>query len=318
MASPGPTAQSVTNPQVGSTFDSGDLAGVDISNRPMFPALFITDITDPSTNPLAGDWQYDGTCSDLACSGRNGIPPHFVSGTWKGAVRLVDKTKNPPAITITPDSDPAVNNWNLGPGADQVPLGLTNQGYGAEVRWDIVRLWDKDGNPLQSGHTYRLYVMVHDGDQNNSGGDAGQMCGYIITLSAPSPTPTSTPTATFTPTATATATPTATFTPTATATSTPTATFTPTATATATATATFTPTPTATSTPTPTPTCAAITASETTTPASCFGGSNGSVTVTVSGGTAPYDVTVDGVTHSVATSGGTTTFTGLASGTYPA
>src|SRR5207248_1367262 len=154
----------------------------------------------------------------------------------------------------------------LGPGADQVPLGLTNQGYGAEVRWDIVRLWDKDGNPLQSGHTYRLYVMVHDGDQNNSGGDAGQMCGYIITLSAPSPTPTSTPTATFTPTATATSTPTATFTPTATATSTPTATFTPTATATATATATFTPTPTATSTPTPTPTCAAITASETTTP----------------------------------------------------
>src|SRR5207237_379931 len=63
---------------------------------------------------------------------------------------------------------------------------------------------------------------------------------------------------------------------------------------------------------------AAITASETTSPASCFGGTNGSVTVTVSGGTAPYDVTVDGVTHSVATSGGTTTFTGLASGTYPA
>src|SRR5205823_8649293 len=60
---------------------------------------------------------------------------------------------------------------------------------------------------------------------------------------------------------------------------------------------------------------AAITASETTNPASCNGGSNGSVTVTVSGGTAPYDVTVHGVTQSVATSGGTTTFTGLASGT---
>src|SRR5205823_5008498 len=50
----------------------------------------------------------------------------------------------------------------------------------------------------------------------------------------------------------------------------------------------------------------AITASETTTPASCFGSSNGSVTVTVSGGTAPYDVMVDGVTHSGVTS--TTTF----------
>src|SRR5204863_6214664 len=94
----------------------------------------------------------------------------------------------------------------------------------------------------------------------------------------------------------------------ATATATATATSTPTATATATATATS----------TPTPTCAVITASETTTPASCFGSSNGSVTVTVSGGTAPYDVTVHGVTQSVTTSGGTTTFTGLASETYPA
>jgi hypothetical protein len=62
----------------------------------------------------------------------------------------------------------------------------------------------------------------------------------------------------------------------------------------------------------------AISGSETTTPASCNGGTNGSVTVTVSGGTAPYSVTVNGVTHAVATSGGSTTFMGLASGTYSA
>src|SRR5207244_10281034 len=61
---------------------------------------------------------------------------------------------------------------------------------------------------------------------------------------------------------------------------------------------------------------AAITAWETTTPASCNGGGDGSVTVTVSGGTSPYDVTVNGVTHNGVTS--STTFTGLASGTYPA
>jgi hypothetical protein len=60
----------------------------------------------------------------------------------------------------------------------------------------------------------------------------------------------------------------------------------------------------------------AISASETTSPASCNGGSDGSVTVTVSGGTSPYSVTVNGVTHSGVTS--STTFTGLASGTYPA
>src|SRR6266446_1496054 len=60
----------------------------------------------------------------------------------------------------------------------------------------------------------------------------------------------------------------------------------------------------------------AISASETTTPASCNGGNDGSVTVTVSGGSPPYSVTVNNVTHTGVT--GSTTFTGLASGTYPA
>ncbi|PYK43874.1 MAG: hypothetical protein DME53_10450 [Verrucomicrobia bacterium] len=60
----------------------------------------------------------------------------------------------------------------------------------------------------------------------------------------------------------------------------------------------------------------AISASETTTPASCNGGNDGSVTVTVSGGSPPYSVTVNSVTHTGVT--GSTTFTGLASGTYPA
>jgi hypothetical protein len=59
-----------------------------------------------------------------------------------------------------------------------------------------------------------------------------------------------------------------------------------------------------------------ITASETTSPASCNGGSDGSVTVNVSGGTSPYSVTVNGVTHTGVTS--STTFTGLPTGTYPA
>src|SRR5204863_4446866 len=52
----------------------------------------------------------------------------------------------------------------------------------------------------------------------------------------------------------------------------------------------------------------AISASEITTPVSCFNGTDGTVKVTVSGGTAPYAVTVNGVTQNVATSGGNTTF----------
>jgi hypothetical protein len=179
----------VTNPKVGSTTQTGDQSGTDLSGRPMFPALFITDETDNPPNPLAGDWQYGGT----------GIPPTAVFGTWKGAVRTVDYTKNPTAITITPDGDPAKNTWNLGPGSDPVPAGLTNEGYGAEVRWDISQLG------LLPGHTYRLYFMVHDGDQNKAGGDSGQGCAYITmpsSTSAPTATPTATPSPTPTPTPT--------------------------------------------------------------------------------------------------------------------
>src|SRR5207249_1624526 len=74
----------------------------DLCDRPLFPALFITDITDdPSSR--SGDWQFGGTP----------IAPNAVFGTWKGAVRTVDKTKIPTVITVTPDADPAKNNFNL-------------------------------------------------------------------------------------------------------------------------------------------------------------------------------------------------------------
>lgn len=159
---------STTNPAVGSTILSGAQAGVDVTNRPMFPSLFVTDVTqDPSDR--SGDWQFGGTP----------IPPEFVSGSWKGAVKSVDETVNPPKVTITPDSDPAQNNWNLGPGADSVPAGLSNQGYGCEARWNVADL------KLLPGHSYRLYFMVHDGDQNQAGGDTGQGCVTICVPCAP-------------------------------------------------------------------------------------------------------------------------------------
>src|SRR5439155_225659 len=47
---------------------------------------------------------------------------------------------------------------------------------------------------------------------------------------------------------------------------------------------------------------------------SCFSGSNGSVTVTVNGGTPPYSVTLGATTQTISTDGGSTTFTGLTAG----
>jgi hypothetical protein len=174
---------SKTNPDTGATEAQG---GTDTSGRPMFPALFITDLDVPpgSNNELAGDWQYGGT----------GIPPTKIFGTWKSATKTIDQTKNPTVVTVTTDNDPAVNNWNLGPGADPVPPGLVNQGYGIEIRWDINTL------NLIPGHRYRVYFMLHDGDQNKTGGDAGQSCGYFtMPGGTPSPTPSASPTPTPTP-----------------------------------------------------------------------------------------------------------------------
>jgi hypothetical protein len=143
------------SPQTGTNVLSGDQSGLDTSLRPMWPALFITDV---STNPTsrAGDWQQGGRPR----------APDAVFGTWKSAVRTVDTTVTPNLVTITPDADPAKNKWDLGTG-DPAPTGLANEGFGAEARWNVA---------LVPGHSYRIQVLVHDGDQNKAGGDSGEAC----------------------------------------------------------------------------------------------------------------------------------------------
>jgi hypothetical protein len=147
---------SSTSPQTGSNMLIGDQSGLDPSLRPMWPSLFITDIsTDPTSR--SGDWQMGGVPT----------APNAIFGSWKAAVRTVDNTKSPSVVTITPDADPMKNNWTLGTGADTPPSGLSNEGYGAEARWNV---------QLLPGHSYRLQVLVHDGDQNKGGGDSGEAC----------------------------------------------------------------------------------------------------------------------------------------------
>jgi hypothetical protein len=150
------------NPDSGADINNGGVDTAAGGGRPMFPAVFVTDITN-NPSDRSGDWQQG---SNLGAS------PDEVFGTWKAAVVTKDPTKNP-AVKVTPDADPTKNNWNLGAGSDTPPGGfaaLTNQGYGAEVKWSA------SGLGLQHGHIYRLLFMVHDGDQNNSGGDVGEAC----------------------------------------------------------------------------------------------------------------------------------------------
>jgi len=143
----------VSTPDTGTNLIIGQLAGVDPVGRPMWPALFITDITNDA-KAVAGDWQWGGAP----------VNPTYVAGTWKGAVRTVDAS----GASITPDADPAKNNQNYGNG-NTAPAGAIAkaEAFGTEVRWDI---------RLEVGHNYRFQVMVHDGDQNKVGGDAGEAC----------------------------------------------------------------------------------------------------------------------------------------------
>jgi hypothetical protein len=146
---------SATNPATGTNLLSGDQSGLDPSLRPMWPSMFITDITSDASSK-AGDWQQGG----------RPLSPNVVYGSWKAAVRTVDKTQSPATVTITPDADPAKNNWNLA-GGDTPPSGLSNQGFGAEAVWNVA---------LIPAHSYRIQVIVHDGDQNKAGGDSGEAC----------------------------------------------------------------------------------------------------------------------------------------------
>jgi hypothetical protein len=144
---------------VGPTSLTGDGAAVDPYGRPLFPAVFVTDITSDATS-RSGDWQQGGTP----------YRPNKIFGTWKAVVATVNYTKTPYITTFTTDADPAKNHQNLRAGSDPWPRNVSNPGYSAEVVWSAAALG------LNPTHNYRLQFMVHDGDQNKTGGDVGQAC----------------------------------------------------------------------------------------------------------------------------------------------
>jgi hypothetical protein len=142
----------------------GDPACTDTFNRPLRPVLYVTDIsTDPTCT--AGDLQKGGTAYD----------PVAIYGTWKNATETMG-TQGTPVQT-----DPMANNWNLGgpPAANPVPASIKacmfngntagvdpSATYTAQLDFEV---------GLISGHSYRLQVIVHDGDQRR-GGDSGEGC----------------------------------------------------------------------------------------------------------------------------------------------
>ena len=156
-----------------SRFDS-----VDIGGRPIFPAIFITDITtDP--NNKSGDWE----------NGGNPIPPHSVYGQWKVLFKKVasdgsygydqDDTLSSGAGDPPGNYDKNTNTAQLGPGSDPIP-GITVQGHGdhlGEAAWEVDRLVAE--SHMLPNHTYRVQFIAHDGDQSQNGGDTAEACGTV-------------------------------------------------------------------------------------------------------------------------------------------
>ena len=160
----------------------GSATAADPSGRPYFPALYITNLTAHPLNADgtgAGDFQHGGAPRNVS----GGVPfVDDVFGTWATA------TVTGSTYSVTAPLDK--NNWNLGTGSDN-PVGTSfsamgNEGYGAEVRWSVGDLADSDGHTLAPGSTYRVQVIIHDGDQNKTGGDSGEFC---TTLSIPQASP---------------------------------------------------------------------------------------------------------------------------------
>lgn len=141
-----------TDPDAVKYPQTGDPACTDTVGRPLRPVLFVTDISDdPTCN--AGDQQNGGPAYD----------PIAIFGTWKSASEE-DGGIGTPAMM-----DPMQNMWNLTASADAPPAGAMTtckEGFTAELRFEV---------GLISGHSYRLQVQAHDGDQNK-GGDSGEAC----------------------------------------------------------------------------------------------------------------------------------------------
>jgi hypothetical protein len=135
------------------------------AGRPLWPSLFATDITPLTPGGMlnyntSGDWQNGNT---------KAIPPEGIFGAWKGAVVTLDVTQSPPNMTVTTDADPATNTTASIPDTPITGFG-GNLGYFTEAKWDVSALG------LIPGRVYRIQVIVHDGDQNKSGGDVGEAC----------------------------------------------------------------------------------------------------------------------------------------------
>jgi hypothetical protein len=140
----------------------GDTSKKDSNGFPYFPAIFITDITDNS-NDQSGDVQNGGKAS----------PPDELYGTWKPLGTSSRENKN--GLNLGSGADPFPKESNLIEASGTSKNGPREPYTSAEIIWKVDNLKVND-QPLINGHTYRVQLILHDGDRD---GDIGQTCTTI-------------------------------------------------------------------------------------------------------------------------------------------
>jgi hypothetical protein len=151
--------------------------GTDPETRPKAPVIFVTKVAAnaAANTPAAGDWQQGGTAQS----------PSFIGGMWKadGAPHQGQLLVNNKATGTAFGN----NGSFLGPHADAFSLNIngTLEKYGAETRYDVLGLKDNTGAAVGPGKTYKVQMMIHDGDHVS---DTGEACRIVTIPKAPSKT----------------------------------------------------------------------------------------------------------------------------------
>ncbi len=142
--------------------DVGDTAARDQHHLPYFPAIFLSDITSNPAN-LSGEVENGGTP----------YKPDEIWGAWKPSGKPTDYDASQwNYLKLPQGADPFPSTSNLKTQSSTLFRRPRETSNGTELIWNV------DSLNLTAGHTYRVQIILHDGDQY-WGGDLGIACTTI-------------------------------------------------------------------------------------------------------------------------------------------
>jgi len=195
------TSADVSSPSLGDR-DLTDLAAN--GGRPFYPSMYLTDLGTGSSftanSPQPGDWQANGggpsqadNTNQLLNPGANG--PNRATGQWAiakvtttAAGSYKESSSTSPTMTLPTTKNTWADIVSIAGGT--APTSTTGENYKDQFQWnsarsDLVSFTGGSEKPgaLLGGHTYKVQVVLHDGDH---GSDQSEAC-VLLTIPAPPP-----------------------------------------------------------------------------------------------------------------------------------